>query len=288
LKPEQRAPLSVTYDCITCAIGSLVTLFNKGVVPEEKREPAMRAVLAYFSRLDFSMSLPQIGREMHRIIRDILENPDPYLEIKRTYNRLMMESYPNLKNFVDGAADPFSVALRLAIAGNVIDFGPNRPFDIQATLEKAKSIALAVDESESLRDSLDRAKMLLYIGDNAGEIVLDRILLETIRHPNVYFAVRGAPVINDATIDDAKSVGIDRIAQVVSSGDDSPGMVLESASSEFREIFDRADIVIAKGQGNFEGLCGINKSIFFVLMAKCDHVAAHLGVHKGDFVVASA
>jgi uncharacterized protein with ATP-grasp and redox domains len=171
--------MSVTYDCVPCAIGSLVTLFHKGVVPKEKQGPALRAAL------------------------------------------------------------PLS-------------------------------------------------KTLLYLGDNAGKIVMDRILLETIRHPAVYFAVRGAPIINDATIDDAQAVGIDKIARIISNGDDAPGTILEAASPEFREVFDRADLVIAKGHGNFEGLYGIDKNIYYILMAKCDHVAAHLGVRKGDLVVATA
>ncbi|MFZ2055482.1 MAG: ARMT1-like domain-containing protein [Candidatus Aminicenantales bacterium] len=288
MQPERQASLSVTYDCIPCAVGSLVTLFHKRVVPEEKQEPAMRALLAYFSQLDFKQSLLQMGKEMHRIIRGVLENPDPYFEIKRTFNQLMLEYYPNLKKLVEDAADPFLMALRLAIAGNVIDFGPNRPFDFKATLDRAQSMVLAVDKSESLKSSIPRSKTLLYLGDNAGEIVMDRILLETVRHPNVYFAVRGAPVINDATIDDARAVGIDKIAHIISNGDDAPGTILEAASPEFRDIFDRADLVIAKGQGNFEGLCGIDKNIYFILMAKCDHVAAHLGVRKGDLVVATA
>jgi uncharacterized protein with ATP-grasp and redox domains len=288
LPPERHASLSMTYDCIPCAVGSLVTLFNKGFVPEKKQEPAMRALLAFLSKIDLKQSLPQMGKEMHRLLRGVLENPDPYLEIKRTFNRLMLEYYPDLKKLVANAADPFSMALRLAIAGNIIDFGPGRPFDFQATLERAKSMVLAVDKSGSLKDAIPRAEMLLYLGDNAGEIVMDRILLETIRHPNVYFAVRGAPVINDSTIDDARAVGIDKIARVISNGDDAPGTILEATSAEFRDIFERADLVVAKGQGNFEGLYGIDKNIYYILMAKCDHVAAHLGVRKGDLVVATA
>jgi hypothetical protein len=257
-------------------------------VPEEKQEAAMRALLIYLSRLDFKQSLPQMGKEMHRLIRRILKNPDPYFEIKRTFNRLMLEYYPGLKKLVDKAPEPFSMALRLAIAGNVIDFGPNRPFDFKDTLQRAKSMVLAIDDSASLKKAISRAGLLLYLGDNAGEIVMDRILLETVRHPNVYFGVRGAPVLNDATIDDARFVGIDRIARVISNGDDAPGTILEATSPEFRDIFDRADLIVAKGQGNYEGLCGVDQNIYFILMAKCDHVAAHLGVRKGDFVVAAA
>jgi uncharacterized protein with ATP-grasp and redox domains len=288
MKTGRRGSLRVTYDCVPCAIGSLVTLFRKGVVPTEKQEPALRALLTYFSRFDFGQSPPQMGREMHRLIRDVLDDPDPYAEIKRRFNRRMLERYPDLKRQVEGAREPFSLALRLAIAGNIIDFGPNRPFDIDAALERARSLPLAVDRSGSLGSAIRRSKTLLYLGDNAGEIVMDRILLETIGHPNAYFGVRGSPVINDATVDDAEAVGIDRIARVISSGDDAPGTILEAVSPEFREVFDRADLVIAKGQGNFEGLSGIDKTIYYLLMAKCDHVAAHLGVRKGDLVVAGA
>jgi hypothetical protein len=180
------------------------------------------------------------------------------------------------------------MALRFAIAGNVIDFGPNQPFDINNTLEQAKSIVLAIDDSRALQASLSQSKMLLYLGDNAGEIVMDRIFLETIQHPNVYFAVRGAPIINDALIEDAKLVGIDKIAHLITNGDDAPGTILETSSAEFRSLFEQADLIISKGQGNYEGLTANEKNIYFILMTKCDHVANHLGIKKGDFVVKQA
>ncbi len=245
----------------------------------------MRALLRYLSTIDFQQSPPQIGQQMHRIIREVLNNPDPYLDIKRQFNQLLLDHYPELKRWVEQASDPFQMALRLSIAGNVIDFGPNQRFDIHQTLERAKSIMLAIDDSEALRRSIAKAHLLLYLGDNAGEIVMDRIFLETIDHPNVYFAVRGAPILNDALKEDAKTVGIDRIAHVITNGDDAPGTILANTSSEFRAIFNQADLIIAKGQGNYEGLCDSHKNIFFLLMTKCEHVAGHLGVKKGDFVV---
>lgn len=211
--------------------------------------------------------------------------PDPYFDIKQKFNRLMLEYYPELKKLADEADNPFQMALRLAIAGNVIDYGPNQRFDINKILEQAKSIFLAIDDSQSLHASISPAKTLLYLGDNAGEIVMDRILIEAINHPNVYFAVRGAPIINDALIEDAVLVGIDKIAHLITNGDDAPGTILESTSAEFRDIFEQAYLVISKGQGNYEGLNGIDKNIYFVLMAKCDYMANHLGVKKGDYVV---
>jgi uncharacterized protein with ATP-grasp and redox domains len=285
LKTKQESPIQFTYDCIPCAIGSLITLFKKGLVTTEKQEQMMRAFLEYLSKIEYNQSPPQLGREMHRIIRQILNNPDPYYDIKQEFNRLMLEYYPDLKKMVDQADNPFQMALRLAIAGNVIDYGPNHPFDINKTLEQAKSIVLAIDDSRALQTSLSQAKTLLYLGDNAGEIVMDRIFLETIDHPNVYFAVRGAPIINDALIEDAELAAIHKITNLITNGDDAPGTILENTSVEFKDIFEQADLVISKGQGNYEGLQGIDKNIYFVLMTKCDHVANYLGVKKGDFVV---
>jgi len=263
----------------------LITLFDKGLVPGEKQEPAMRAVLAYFSRIDYNQTPPQMGKDMHRIIREVLGDPDPYHEIKMKFNNLMLSYYPDLKKIVAEAGDRLAMALKLAIAGNIIDFGPNQPFDIDKTLNLAKSIVPAIDDTESLRTDISRAKTILYLGDNAGEIVLDKLLIETIGHPDVYFAVRGAPVINDATLEDAKAVGMEEVARVISNGDDAPGTILKDTSAEFREIFGRADLTIAKGHGNYEGLKGSLGNIYFVLLAKCDYVAGRLGVRKGDFVI---
>ncbi len=280
-----KEPLKVTYDCIPCAIGSLITLFKKGLISQEKQDKAMRGLLKFLTDVNFDQSPPALGKEMHRLIRHVLNNPDPYKEIKHKFNSLMLEYYPALKEKTANASDPFNFALRLTIAGNVIDFGPNNSFDINDTLKKAESVELAVDYSQNLKANLETADVLLYLGDNAGEIVMDRIFLETIQHKNVYFAVRGAPIINDITEEDAEMVGIDKIAHVISNNDDAPGTILETTSIEFQNIFNKADLIISKGQGNYESLSGCDRNIFFLLMAKCDHVANHLGVRKGDFLV---
>ena len=284
-KDNKSKPLKVTYDCIPCAIGSVITLFNRGLIPEEQKEKSIRALLKYLSNVNFNQSPPALGQEMHRIIRKILNDPDPYQEIKKEFNSLMLKCYPDLKAQVTAASDPFLLALRLAIAGNIIDFGPNHSFNVHNTLKQAKSVKLAVDHSQQLKTAIKKTSTLLYLADNAGEIVMDRLFLETINHSNVYFAVRGAPIINDVTIADAQQTGIDKIATIISNGDDAPGTILKSISPKFREIFNSADLIISKGQGNYEGLSGCNRNIFFLLMAKCDHVANHIGVHKGDFLV---
>ncbi len=285
MRQEVAKPIEFTYECIPCAMGSLITLFKKGMVPEDKQDFIFRTLLKYFSELNYRQSPPEIGQQMHRIIKELLDNSDPYFDIKNKFNRLLLDLYPDLKKRIIDADDPFDFALRLAIAGNVIDFGPNNKFDINDTIKKANSVNLAIDNSKELKRSIAQSKIVLYLGDNAGEVVMDRLFLETINHSNVYFAVRGAPIINDITEADAKIVGIDKIAKIISNGDDAPGTILKNTSDEFRGIFDRADLIISKGQGNYESLSNCQKNIYFILMAKCDHVAKHLGCKKGDFVV---
>lgn len=285
MKNNLATSIEFTYECIPCAIGSLITLFKKKIVPADQQDEIFRSMLEYFARLDYEQSPPAIAREMHRMIKKALNNPDPYANLKVQFNELMLGKYPELKKQVKASADPFLYALRMALAGNIIDFGPNGKFDVEGTIKRAQSAEFAFDDSLALKKAIDNAQSILYLGDNAGEIVLDRIFLETIGHPNVYFAVRGNPIINDVTIADAKTVGIDKLAKVISNGDDAPGTLLQNTSPEFQEMFNSVDLIISKGQGNFESLMQCQQNIYFILMVKCHHVAKHLGCQKDDFVV---
>ena len=198
----------------------------------------------------------------------------------------MLELYPSLKEIVDNSEDPFDSAMRLAVAGNVIDFGAKYQFDVMDTINRVKEHELAIDDSRFLRDDLEHAQTLLYIGDNCGEIVLDKLFLETVKVPQKYFVVRESPVINDITLDDAKMTGIDKVATVITTGDDSPGAVWETASKEFRDHFINADVVISKGQGNLEGLIDVpHDHVYFLLVTKCDLIGERIGTLNGDFVV---
>jgi uncharacterized protein with ATP-grasp and redox domains len=157
---------------------------------------------------------------------------------------------------------------------------------LEATIEKVLKSDFAINHSFELKEALSTAKKVLYLGDNAGEIVLDKLFIETIMHPNLHFAVRGAPVINDVTLDDARYVGMDRVADVIQNGYDAPSTILDKCSNEFQKQFYDADVIISKGQGNLEGLLNkTDKQIFFLLMVKCDVIAEALSVKKGDFVV---
>jgi uncharacterized protein with ATP-grasp and redox domains len=276
--------MNISLDCVPCIINSFLRLVNAGMLPEEKKEPALRRLLAFLADADFRWSPPALGREMHRMIRRELDNPDPYRDIKDRYNRMMLEMRGRFEEMIRDSADPFDTAMRLAVSGNVIDFGPQEQMDILGTIERVVKAAFAVDDSRLLRDDLATAKRLLYIGDNCGEIVMDKLFLQAIDVPVKYFAVRGGPIINDATEEDAAAVGMHDVAEVITSGDDTPGIIMETASEEFKNVFDRADVVIAKGQGNLEGLLDASRSIYFLLVVKCDLVGELVGAAKGEFI----
>lgn len=277
--------MNITLDCIPCIVNSFLRLLKNGLLPEEAKEPAMRRLLKFLSQADYRQSPPALGRVLHRMIRKELNNPDPYFEIKQKYNRMMLNMYADFEKMVKAAKDPFDAAMRLAIAGNVIDFGPQQQMDVMETINRVLRVKLAVDDSRQLRIDLQQAETVLYVGDNCGEIVFDKLFLNTIAHSNAYFAVRGAPVLNDATIEDAKMVGIDQLARIVTTGDDAPGAVWESTSEEFKDIFHRADVVISKGQGNLEGLIDVPHNIYFLLVTKCDLVGERVGTKTGEFIV---
>ena len=276
-------------ECLPCTVNSYLRLADTGVIPEEKKEELMRQLLSFLSEADYKDSPPEMGAELHRMIRKSLQTPDPYLKIKKEYNQMMLDLYPSFKEMVEQSDTPFDTAMRLAIGGNVIDFGAKYQFDVMETIHSAMVSELAIDDSASLQKVLGNAQSLLYIGDNCGEIVLDKIFLEHLNVPEKIFVVRGGPIINDITVDDARMVGMDKVARVVTTGDDSPGAVWERSSEEFRRLFNEADVVISKGQGNLEGLIERkHKNLYYLLVTKCELIAERIGTQKGGFVVRKA
>ncbi len=278
--------MKTQFECIPCIVNSYLRLVETGVIPESRQEAILRQLLQYLSQVDYNQSPPMMGRVLQRMIRESLQDPDPYHQIKEKYNRMMLELYPSFQEIVTNSKDPFDSAMRLAVAGNVIDFGAKYQFDVMDTIRSVMDKKLAIDDSRSLRDDLEHAQTLLYIGDNCGEIVLDKLFLETVEVPQKYFVVRESPVLNDITLDDAKMTGIDKVAKVITTGDDSPGAVWETASKEFKDHFINADIVISKGQGNLEGLIDVpHDHVYFLLVTKCDLIGERIGTRNGDFVI---
>jgi len=231
-------------------------------------------------------SSPVVQRELNQLFCQIIDHFDPFFNEKELNNRIALKLYEEWKPKVLSSEKPFDMALRLAVAGNIMDYGANNNFNISDTIAQVMNATFAIDNSELLKKRIAKAKTILYLGDNAGEIVFDRLLIETWMHPEVTFVVKGSPIINDATLNDAKTTNMESVADVISNGYNAPSTVLSKSSKQFLEHYRNADLIISKGQGNFEGLMNEHDPrIFFLLMAKCDVIAEILGVKKGSFIV---
>jgi uncharacterized protein with ATP-grasp and redox domains/formylmethanofuran dehydrogenase subunit E len=237
--------------------------------------------------MDFHQSPPATGQWIHRRLRERTGLTDPYRRQKDRHNQLAMELLPGFRAKVRAAADPFSLAVRLAIAGNVIDLGVNGQLE-EADIRQAMDGVLdepLVGDLEGFRQAVSEATRILYLADNAGEIAFDRLLIEQLPADRVALVVRGGPIINDATLADARAVGLHEIVEVIDNGSDAPGTILEDCSVAFRDRFEQADLIIAKGQGNFETLSDVRRPIRFLLKAKCPVIARHAGVPMGTHVL---
>jgi uncharacterized protein with ATP-grasp and redox domains len=229
---------------------------------------------------------PESGRLIYYKISEITGNPDPYKEIKRESTQKSLALYPSLKRRVEESQDRLLMAIKIAVAGNIIDFAANWDFNLSHEVEAVLNKDFAICDYVLFKNRLDEAHEILYLGDNAAECVFDRILIEEMQKPVIY-AVRALPIINDATYEDAIQAGIDRVATIVSSGTDAPGTILNRCRPEFRKIYDHSTFIISKGQGNYEALSNQKDPLFFLLKAKCQVIADHIGVNKGDIVIKS-
>jgi uncharacterized protein with ATP-grasp and redox domains len=274
-------------DCYPCFFKQILQTSREVTTDEKKIREVLIAFAQYLPRIPAEATPPEIGREVYRLISEKTGIPDPYRELKKKCTRQALVLYPQLKKKIAASEERLLAAVRLAIAGNVIDFGANAQFDLDIDLDVLLSRELAIDHYSEFRRAVEKSRHILYLGDNAGETVFDRILIEEIGKPVVY-AVREKPIINDALLQDALDAGLDRVAEIVSSGTDAPGTILGLCSRDFLNIYDRADLIISKGQGNYEGLSDEARPAFFLLKAKCEVIARDIGVDQGGQVLMKA
>lgn len=275
------------HNCIPCFIKQTISVLEMINCSDEDSEKILRAVLQHISRIDFDLSPPEMARTIHRIIRDISGNTDPFLDEKKRYQELALQLLPQLKQKVLQSKDPLKAAILLAIAGNSIDHGVYHDLSEQQAMkaiEQGLNVPL-IGDSDQFSQAIDRAESILYLADNAGEIVLDTLLLNQLPLEKVTFVVRGGPILNDALIADAQQAGITQLVRVIDNGDDTPGTLLKYCRQELQDQFKRADLIIAKGQGNYETLSDVEGNIYFLLKAKCSVIAKHIGCQLGSAIL---
>jgi uncharacterized protein with ATP-grasp and redox domains len=280
--------MHIFLDCVPCFVRQALDAARLATDETTIHEQVLREVLILAKDLDMSQSPPVMGQKIHRLIRQLVGAEDPFRDVKRRFNNAALRLYPKMRKHIIESENRQETAIRLAIAGNIIDFGVNSELQ-ESELEETISECLAAEfydiQLGPFEQALKDAGEILYIADNAGEIIFDRLLIEQLPIEKVTIAVKGSPVINDATMEDAVLAGLHRIAEVIDNGSDGPGTILETCSQVFVNRFEKADLVIAKGQGNYETLSDIDKNIFFILKAKCPVIARDLGCEIGEMIL---
>lgn len=287
--------MRVYLDCIPCFFRQALegSRIVKATPKQQKR--IMDAFALKIPKISLNATPPEIARIGYKLLRIVNFNKDPYKAIKQKSNRIALRLLGKLRAKVKHSRDRLLTAVELAIAGNIIDFGVKNNLNIREELKKILDQESKFVHKQSVfhysefRRALRRAKNILYLADNAGEVVFDRVLIEEIKrtYPDkvFYYAVKAKPVINDALAEDARVCGIDKVARVISNGTDAPGTILSITSKEFKVSYNKADMVISKGQGNFESLSGEKRPVFFLFMVKCPVVAREAQCKMGSTVL---
>jgi len=274
-----------TYlDCFPCFMEQALRASRIATHDEKEIKRVLDEVGRMLSSIPIESTPPESGKIIYQKVSEITGIRDPYKEIKKKSTDTALTLYPSLKNEINKEQDMLLTAIRIAIAGNVIDFGANSHFNIEQEIDEILRKDFAICDYEKFKAKLNESNEILYIGDNAGECVFDRILIEEMKK-TVTYVVRDVPIINDATYEDAIQAEIDKVATIISSGTDAPGTILETCNPEFKKIYDRAKFIISKGQGNYEALSNERRPIFFLLKVKCHVIANDIGVDKGDIVL---
>ncbi|KNY29463.1 damage-control phosphatase ARMT1 family protein [Pseudobacteroides cellulosolvens] len=279
--------MEIQLDCLPCFLRQVLDASRMATHQLDIQKAIIIETAKLIQNYEEYRYSPSVGREMHSIVKKYTGVSDPYKDVKVRNIKTALSIYPSLKYFLFKTKDRLYWALKIAATGNIIDSAIYNDIDVESRVGKELDREFAVCDIDRFEKLLKNCKTLLIIADNAGETVFDRVLIEELLYLNIIYAVRSEPIINDATAEDVYASDFNRSVKVVSSGCNAPGTIIEECSDEFLEIYNNADIVISKGQGNFETLSEQKREIFFLLKAKCPIVADRLGVYVGDYVLKS-
>lgn len=280
--------MSSHVDCIACMVSRADRLANEFITDKRKKKIFMDRVLKEIAECSYEVTAPYIAACIHRVLKEEVGMEVAYEKEKKFFNDFMMGIQDDIDQIIEKSDNVLATAIKYAMAGNVIDFAA---FDnveqemVEQTLIKISN-EQEIDEKllKQFEDEISKANNIVYLGDNTGEIVFDRLLIKYLRklYPqvNITFVTRGMPVFNDITEEDAYYVGIDEYATVTNNGTAIAGTDLDNISKECLELIDNADFIISKGQGNFETLSGCGRNIYYIFLCKCDMFATRLKCDK--------
>lgn len=282
--------MKLYLDCYPCFVRMALNSARLVGADEKIQKKVVDETLKKLSTLSMEQKAPDIAKHVFALITEIIGNNDPYKDIKKKSNDIALSFYPLLKEMIQESEDPLLQAFKISAAGNIIDLGAFNSVDIETEINKIPELSFSINHFSKFEEEVSDSKLLLFIGDNAGEIVFDKLLIEILKkqYPEleIIYAVRGRPVLNDATADDAEYTGINELVKVISSGSSTTGTILNECSGEFLRIYDRADIVLSKGMGNYETLHEeTEKNIYFILRIKCDLIARNTGAKVNEMML---
>ncbi len=294
-KTHSSDPLNslLGLECLNCALNQVTATTELLGMEMPRRKALMQQAVELIARKGVDRNNCELIEEVYRIVTRAVGDEDPYRGVKAHFNRGMLRLCPEVRRHIQESGDPLRAAVRAAIAGNLIDLAAlGLEISLEAAMEKVREVdrtGMYVDDCDSLKAALSRARTLLVLGDNCGEIAMDKLLIETLRglYPQlrVQYGVRGTAVVNDVTREDAAMVGMEDVAEVIDNGDSLLTTLLRRTSPEFNRAFYGADVVIAKGMGNYEGLYGCDRGdIWFLMIAKCNVIARLTGTPRGSIL----
>ena len=287
---------SIAGDCHACVINQTRSAARFAKLTEEQTERVINVAKA---GLEKSKHVPLLTQHIVRYVADAIIQErgesldfDIYADVKKQSNLLSLSYAESFQEKINGSKSPLERAMQIAAAGNIIDFGAkdHASLNLDEELQLLDKIPFARYDLTAFTQMLNKASLLLYLCDNSGEIVFDTLFIKEIKREyprlQIIAAVRGAPIINDATLEDAEMVGLDRLVKTISSGSVYPGTILPETTEEFQQLFASADVILAKGQGNFETLLPIaDQRLFFLLRIKCEYMASLAKVQKDNLVL---
>jgi damage-control phosphatase, subfamily I len=279
--------MKTSLDCIPCFLKQVLNTCRAMNVDAEMQRKILDEVAKLIPTFSLELFPPEIIKIIYSVIYKISGNRDPYKQIKEKYNNIALKLYPYMKKLIKSSKDPLLTAVRLAITGNIIDFGAvdECNMDINREIEINLEKKFGIFDYEDFVQFLQLHDDILYLADNAGEVVFDRLLIEELYGKNVIYVVKSGPAINDAMEKDAIDCGIDKIATIMQSGSDVPGTLLSICDEAFLKVFNESKFIISKGQGNYEVLSDVKRPIFFLLKAKCYIAAQSLDCQTNDIIL---
>jgi hypothetical protein len=270
-------------DCIPCIINRADQLANKYLETKVEKYVYLNKVLAIIQAADFNRTSPVLTMRVLNALEVIDQVNKDYESIKKTFNEKILGLKPTFEEILDKSSNSLKRALQFSIAGNIIDLGAFESIDfklVDDVIEKTQKEPLDDKVFNRFLEDLKKANRLLYIGDNSGEIVFDHLLINELNKEfpdlDIIFAVRGGTILNDITLEDAKQVGLNKDVRIIDSGVNIPGTDLLEVSDDFMKIFDSSDLIISKGQGNYESLSGCLGPVYYLFLAKCNIIQKHM------------